>query len=414
MMYLGRRARYGVPAVAVLAVGLAAWVPTLSGASAPPGLAPQSVTQLLADMAKAQAPELSGSLTWTANLGLSDLSALESGAAGGGGTAGGTSGFDPLTMLSGSYQIDVWMDGARAEHLALLLPPAEEMDLVRNGDQAWLWDSSTNTATHLVGAAATAPVPTTGPATSPATTAAGPALTPQQMASRLLSHVDGTTSVTLGDPIYVAGQAAYQLIVAPTSAPGSTVDHIEVDIGATGPLFGVPLQVAVYAQGQTAAALELGFTGVLNVGPPPSAELSFTPPPGARVVTHTLAGRGARPASGAGGAGPATGAGDVHRMGTGWTTVITGASGQLGNQAEQGALSEATTIVNFDGQQGRLFSTDLLNVLILADGQFYAGLVAPSVLEADASSASAGASSASAGASPASAGASPAAAPASS
>ena len=53
-------------------------------------------------------------------------------------------------MLSGSYEIDVWLDGAKAEHLALDLPSAEEVDLVRNGDQAWLWDSSTDTATHLV------------------------------------------------------------------------------------------------------------------------------------------------------------------------------------------------------------------------------------------------------------------------
>lgn len=197
-MYLGRRARYGVPVGAVLAVGLAAWVPTLSGASVPPGLPSQSVTQLLADIAKAQPPELSGSLTWTANLGLSDLSALESGAGGqsaaGSGGSGG-SGFDPLTMLSGSHEIDVWLDGAQAEHLALLTAPAEEMDLVRNGDQAWLWDSSTNTATHLVGGQSAASAPTNP---SPAT--AGPGLTPQQMASRLLSHLDGTTSVTVGGP----------------------------------------------------------------------------------------------------------------------------------------------------------------------------------------------------------------------
>ena len=109
---------------------------------------------------------------------------------------------------------------------------------------------------------------------------AGPALTPQQLASRILSHVSANTSVTMGDPLYVAGQPAYQLIVAPKSAPGSTVDHVEIDVGASGALLGVPLQVAVYAQGQVAAALELGFTGALHLGTPPAAELSFTPPPG--------------------------------------------------------------------------------------------------------------------------------------
>ncbi|MGA3217649.1 MAG: hypothetical protein ABSE77_01025 [Acidimicrobiales bacterium] len=380
MRYVGRRARYGVPAVAVLAVGAAAWVPTLSGASAPPGLPSLSVTQLLADVAKAQPPQVSGSLTWTANLGLSDLSTLESGAgqSAAGSESSATSGFDPLTMLSGSHEIDVWLDGAQSEHLALLLPPAEEVDLVRNGDQAWLWDSSTNTATHLVGPQTTGAAPTSPPAP-----AAGPAVTPQQLASRLLGHLSASTSVTMGDPLYVAGQPAYQLIVAPKSASGSTVDHIEVDVGASGPLSGVPLQVAVYATGQTAAALELGFTGALHLGTPPAAELTFTPPPGARVVTHTLT------AGGASGEAPKPGQlGSLHKTGTGWTTVISGSSSELVDQAQQGALSEGTTVVDFDGLQGRLFSTDLLNVLILPGGQFYAGLVTPGVLEAAASASS--------------------------
>lgn len=380
MKYVGRRARYGVPAVAVLAVGAAAWVPSLSGASAPPGLPSLSVTQLLAGMAKAQPPQVSGSLTWTADLGLSDLSTLENGAgqsAGGSGSGdGATSGFDPLTLLSGSHEVDVWTDGAQAEHLALLLPPAEEVDLVRNGDQAWLWDSSTNTATHLVG-----PPTTSATSPSPPPALAGPVVTPQQLASRILSHLSATTSVTMGDPLYVAGQPAYQLIVAPKSASGSTVDHVEIDVGASGPLSGVPLQVAVYATGQTAAALELGFTGALQLGTPPAAELSFTPPPGARVVTRTLTARGA----GSEAPGPL---GGLHKTGTGWTTVISGHSSELEDQAQQGALSEGTTVVSFDGLQGRLFSTDLLNVLILADGQFYAGLVTPGVLEAAASAGS--------------------------
>ncbi len=387
MKHIARRARYGVPAVAVLAVGAAALVPTLSGASAPPTLPSPSPAQLLADIAQAQVPQLSGSLTWTANLGLSDLSTLESaaGQSGGGSGAGGgpgASGFDPLTLLSGSFEIDVWLDGAKAEHLALDLPSAEEVDLVRNGAQAWLWDSSTNTATHLVSSQGGAGAPATAPSASP-----GLALTPEQLASTVLSHVSANTSVTVGDPLYVAGQPAYQLIVAPKSAAGSTVDHIEIDVGASGSLLGVPLQVAVYAQGQVAAALELGFTGVLHLGAPPAAELSFTPPAGARVVTHTLSADGGGWFSSQPGT---TGElSDLHKTGTGWATVISGSSAQLVDQAQQGLLSEGTTVVQFDGRTGRLFSTDLLNVLIMPDGQFYAGLVTPAVLEAAASSATA-------------------------
>ncbi len=363
-----------------MALGAAALVPALSGASSPPDLPGQSVPQLLVDVSKAQPPHLSGTLTWTSNLGLSDLSTLENGAGQSAGGSSSGSGFDPLTLLSGSHEIDVWLDGATAEHLALLLPPAEEVDLVRNGDEAWLWDSSTSTATHLVGSGAGAAVDQTGPA-GPPSAAAGAPMTPQQLASRLLDHVSATTSVTTGDPVYVAGQPAYQLIVAPKSASGSTIDHIEIDIGASGPLSGIPLQVAVYAQGQTAAALELGFTGTLSLGTPPAAELSFTPPPGAKVVTHTLTASGGKPST-------AGRFGQLHKTGTGWTTVLSGSSSTLVNESGQGPLSEGTTVVQFGGRQGRLFSTDLLNVLIMPDGQFYAGLVSPGVLEADASAGS--------------------------
>jgi hypothetical protein len=45
-------------------------------------------------------------------------------------------------------------------------------------------------------------------------------------------------------------------------------------------------------------------------------------------------------------------------------------------------------VVQVAGQQARLFSTALLNVLLMPDGHFYAGLVTPSVLEAAASASS--------------------------
>ena len=73
----------------------------------------------------------------------------------------------------------------------------------------------------------------------------------------------------------------------PKAASGSTVDHVEIDVGATGSLLGVPLQVAVYATGQSSPAFELGFTGVVHLGPPPASELTFTPPPGAKVITRS-------------------------------------------------------------------------------------------------------------------------------
>jgi hypothetical protein len=371
-----RRVRYGVPAVIVLAVAGGALVPALSGASSPPDLPAISAQQLLTDVAQASPPELSGSLTWTANLGLSDLSSLEGELGQGGGASGdGGSGFDALSLLSGSYQINVWLDGTTAEHLALIDAPAQEVDLVRSGDQAWLWDSSVQTATHLVGDA------NGSGGTSNGSQPTVP-LTPQQLASRFLNDVDPTTTVTTGTSVYVAGQAAYQLLLTPKSAPGSTIDHIEVDVGATGPLLGVPLQVAVYAAGQTGPAIELGFTGQIQLGIPAASELTFTPPPGAKIVTHNLGAANDQDHSGM------FGRLDLKRTGSGWTTVVSGTDSELSNAAVQAELDAVTMVVEVGGQPARLFNTDLLNVLIMPDGDFYAGFVTPAVLEAAASASS--------------------------
>ena len=44
-----------------------------------------------------------------------------------------------------------------------------------------------------------------------------------------------------------------------------------------------------------------------------------------------------------------------------------------------------TTVVTVNGQPARLFSTSLLNVLLMPSGRAYVGFVTPSVLEAAAS-----------------------------
>ncbi len=187
----------------------------------------------------------------------------------------------------------------------------------------------------------------------------------------------------------MAGEPAYQLLVTPKAAGGSTVDHIEIDVGATGSLLGVPLQVAIYAIGQSSPAIELGFTGVVHPGPPPSSELTFTPPPGAKVITRTLGGKGLDGlASGNGRSATSPAASDFRTTGTGWATVVSGSLPGSLSSANNELVDAATTVVQVAGQQARLLSTALLNILLMPDGHFYAGLVTPSVLEAAASASS--------------------------
>ena len=197
--------------------------------------------------------------------------------------------------------------------------------------------------------------------------------------------------------------------MGPKGAAGSSIRNIEVALGASGPLLGVPLQIAIYTNGQATPALELGFTGQLNTGAPPASKLTFTAPPGSTMVTRTVGAGSSGSALGASiplipltktygaagtvpspGVSPALGSGlgKLSKSGTGWSTVVSGSSGPLFGSIAAGPLSAVTRVVTVHGQQGRLFSTELLNVLIMQNGHYYAGFVTPSVLEAAASASS--------------------------
>ncbi|HTW10737.1 MAG TPA: hypothetical protein VME46_24770, partial [Acidimicrobiales bacterium] len=171
-----KRVRYAAPAVVLVAVAAGAVVPSISGAASPPNLPALSVQQLLVDMAQAKAPALSGTVTWSPNLGLSGLSALESEL--GASSPSSTSGFDPLNLLSSSYNIKVWLGGPKEEHLALITGPSSEVDVVRNANQVWLWDSATQQVTHLIGPAASS----SSAGSSSSAAGAGAVPTPQQAA----------------------------------------------------------------------------------------------------------------------------------------------------------------------------------------------------------------------------------------
>ena len=368
--WVSGQVRYVAPAVVLVAVGVGAGVPAMSGASSPPSLPTLSVQQLVADVAQARAPQLSGTLTWAPDLGLSGLSTLEKEL---GGTSIGSSsggGFNPLTLLTGPYEVKVWLGGPKEEHLALITGPDSEVDLVRNANQAWLWDSTTQRVEHFIG-------PATSPSASSPSSGSGAVVTPQQVAANILQNLSATTSVTEGEPLYVAGQPAYQLVLTPKEA--TTVSDISIAVGSSGPLLGVPLQVAVNAKGANAPALEFGFTGSLNLGAPASSEFTFVAPPGSTVVTHDIGSVPSQP-QGLGWLPTSLG-----KSGTGWATVLHGKSSQLAGTTGQALFGAVATQVDVGGQQARLFTSYLLNVLVMPDGQFYAGFVAPSVLEAAAS-----------------------------
>jgi len=155
-----------------------------------------------------------------------------------------------------------------------------ESDLRRDGQQVWLWNSRDQSATHLV-LPATQRFRPRVPASTPRPGGTMP--TPQQVARQILAAVGPTTTVSVQRNVEVAGQAAYQISLAP-KAGGSLIGRVAIAIDAAKSF---PLRVQVFARGSASPAFQLGFTA-LTFGRPAASNFSFTPPAGAKVKTIKL------------------------------------------------------------------------------------------------------------------------------
>ena len=139
------------------------------------------------------------------------------------------------SLLAGSHTVKIWY--ADPAHVRLSVPVTlSETDLIRNGSQAWLWQSASNSVTkfELPAKASGTAAPTSGPSTVP--------LTP----SRPLSP-------DLRGRAEHHGQRAAQrdrrgrpptLVLAP-KASGSLVGAVSIAVDATE---NVPLRVQVFAK----------------------------------------------------------------------------------------------------------------------------------------------------------------------
>src|ERR1700736_3739679 len=98
--------RWAAPVVVAAVIGLVALVPTLSAGADPPNLAPLTAQELLVKVHDTNVQALHGTIQLTTNLGLPDLGAL-SGAVG-----ASDNGFNPVNLLAGTHQAEIWVDGA--------------------------------------------------------------------------------------------------------------------------------------------------------------------------------------------------------------------------------------------------------------------------------------------------------------
>ena len=381
-----RRARWAVPAGAVVIAGaVTAGVLIGAAASASPELPAKTPAQLLAALATRTGPPppLTGTVVETASLGIPQLPEL-------------SNQNSAVSLLAGSHTVKVWYQDPA--HLRLAMPVTmSETDVIRDGRQVWLWQSSNNSVTKV-----TLPARSAHPAATPAQTQVP--LTPQQAASQVLKAVGPSTRVSVQRTVTVAGQPAYQLVLSPKSSQ-SLVGRVNIAVDASN---NVPLRVQVFARGASSPAFQVGYTAISFVRPA-AANFSFTPPAGAKVHTVTL------PSEPAGQQKPSAAqrqaASQVQVIGKDWLSVavfpasvlsevtgssMNGAAGQVAQSAVPGGtagggngetaailhtLIAAATPVHGAWGSGQLLHTSLISMLITSNGHVLIGAVRPAVLE---------------------------------
>jgi len=339
-----------IPAAVVPAlIGAGAFAVTAQ-AGAAPDLPPKTPEQLLTLVGQSTVRAFSGTFEQTSELGLPKLPS-------GGGTLSGPAAV--LDLLTSSHTARVYVDGPTNLRMQVMDTLAER-DVVRRGNDLWLYSSEANTATHV-----TLPAE---PATQDATVAGG-AETPAQLAGLVLAAIDPSTDVAVGPDTTVAGRTAYDLVITPRSS-GTLVGSVSIAVDAA---TGLPLSVVVQARGQDKAGFSLAFTS-LTVGVPAAERFTFVPPPGAAVQQQVLPTLSAKHDV----AGASTGPRPTV-SGTGWDAVVELPLGAVPSQLTSSPLfGQLTRAV----PGGHLLHTSLLNILLTDDGRILAGSVPVERLQA--------------------------------
>ncbi|RIX27601.1 LolA family protein [Amnibacterium setariae] len=341
-----RLLRWLPAAVAPIVIAGAVTVP-LVAAAAPPDLPAKSAQQVLELVAKAKDVRgFSGTVEQRSDLGLPSLPSV--------GAGSDTDTASALDLIGGDHRARVEVAGDSRSRIAVLDDGAER-DVIRDGDEVWLWSSKANTATRVIATGDRRP------------DVQAPTTTPAALAQELLAKVDGTTAVSVDSSQRVAGRDAYTLVLTPRTT-ATTVGAVRIAVDAQ---TGLPLDLSVTARGASSPAFETGFTDI-SYAVPAASRFDFTPPSDAKTTTKRLDAadrpKGALPA----GAKPAVG-------GSGWASVVTVPSSAVPSDlASNPTVRRLTT--QADG--GRVLSTALVNVLLTDDGRVLAGAVPVATLEA--------------------------------
>ena len=364
--------RWLVPAAAaVVVIGGGAAAGTIV-ASADPSLPERSAAQLLVDVQNAKVDGFSGTVVQTADLGLPSLPGVTSGA----GSA------DIMKLVAGSNTARVWYAGEDKARVALM-GTLGETDVIRNGNDVWLWRSADSSATHIK-------LPAGAQGKKPAALPTGVPSTPQEAADAALAAIDPTTAVTTTGAAKVAGRDAYELVLTPKDT-ASLVGQVRLAIDAEQH---VPLGVDVYAKDANTPAVRVAFQQV-SFEVPDAQQFTFNPPPGTKVSEPSAADiakehdKALTPEARAQKQAEA----GTKVVGKGWTSVLVARmpadkdakdakAGQPGGDVAGQLDAIVGTLPKVSGTwgSGHLLTSALFSALITDDGRILVGAVAPEKL----------------------------------
>jgi outer membrane lipoprotein-sorting protein len=169
----------------------------------------------------------------------------------------------------------LWLSGDR--HLRIELQSDNgDTQVVVNGTSFWISDPTSNTVYEGT-------LPADKSDKSDTADHAVPSIAKiQSEVTRLMQRVNATGA----QPTDVGGQAAYQVKISPKH-DGGLLGSAQIAWDA---LKGVPLEVGIYARGNSTPVVDLKATNI-SYGSVPASDFSVSPPSGAKVVKVSTAGK---------------------------------------------------------------------------------------------------------------------------
>lgn len=344
-------------------------------ARAGPSLPPVSPKQLLVNVQQSDVEGVSGVVDLRSELGLPEMPTQQGGSPHDNGTA-------PRELLTGTHTLRVDSAGPERQRVEIL-GELSQYTLIRNGRDAWAYDSAENSGVHwrLPDSSAHR-----GEAQSQAPQGGGSAATPRDVAQYILDEVGPSTKLDVQGTDQVAGRDVYTLSLAPRGQD-SLVERAAIYVDAEN---WAPLRVTVTPRDGGEPAVDVGFREV-DFGEPPASRFQFSPPEGADITQKSVPPHGkASPhgkGSGAGGDGsPQAGpqrSGSSEVIGSGWTSVLK-VEGVRAN-TNRGWLARSGTPVSGEFGDGKLVTTRLVTALVTEDGRLYVGAVTPETIKEAAS-----------------------------